>query len=70
MIVPEKLKGNKFKLVLMPRNRDYFARFQNSSELPQSSYGGDENPSVQRSKLDQLNAMRQEFDKFRDENQD
>lgn len=67
MIIPEKLKLNKFRLVLMPRNRDYFARYNNSSEIPDSAYGGDENPSIQRSKLDQLNAMRQDFDNFRKE---
>ena len=54
MVIPEKLKLNKFKLVVMPRNADYFARF-GSSTPSESVYGGDENPSRQESKLDQLN---------------
>lgn len=38
--VPEKLKLNKFKLVAIPKNRDYFARF-GFAKSPASSYSGD-----------------------------
>lgn len=51
--VPEKLKLNKFKLVAIPKNRDYFARF-GFAKSPASSYSGDLPASFNEDKIGSL----------------
>lgn len=53
MFVPKKLKLNRFKVVNLPSNKDYFARFGNRT-LPEQMFTGDEfAPSASR-KIDQI----------------
>lgn len=40
MFINDKMKVNKFKLVAIPRNRDYFGRLGNNA-CPESMYSGD-----------------------------
>lgn len=55
MFVSEKNKHNKFKLVHIPSNRDYFSRF-GFAGVP-DSFSGDQPGVDNRSKIDQIADM-------------
>lgn len=57
MYCPEKLKLNKFRLVSIPKNRDFFARLGGTRpSVPSGAFTGDDYiPSGMR-KIDQLSA--------------
>lgn len=57
MFVPEKNKLNKFKLVRIPKNREYFSRF-GAAVAPAAQYTGDDDPGlVSGRKIDQIADM-------------
>lgn len=60
MYVPAKLKLNKFRLVQIPENRDYFSRY-GFLQSPSSAYGGDNDlpPSSGMTKIEDIEAGRQ-----------
>lgn len=64
MLVPEKLKLNKFKLVKIPSNKDYFARVGLQSAGTPSQYTGDEMAVLDQSKIDQIRAADAEYAKY------
>lgn len=80
MWCPDELKLNKFKKVRIPKNSDYFARFQGRfPSIPNGQYSGDASmPSMNMSKIDQLefankadlNAIRREAAEARNEDAD
>lgn len=49
----EDLKVNKFKLVYIPKNRDYMSRL-GSVTVPPSAYSGDEEVHRQQNKVEDL----------------
>lgn len=55
MNIPDKLKLNRFKVVNIPSNKDYFQRF-GSRTMPESMYSGDEVAPVASRKIDQIAA--------------
>lgn len=59
MIIPEKLKLNKFRYVKLPRNADYFKRF-GPADCPDSAFSED-NFSTPRSKTEELAEL---YDKY------
>lgn len=66
MRIPEKLKLNKFRLVTIPHNASYFARFQPSS-MPASSFTGDESAPMGETKLGQMIETMKQLDEIRDD---
>lgn len=54
MYIPnEEMKVNKFKLVFIPKNRDYMSRF-GSVTAPASAFSGDAEVHRQQNKVDDL----------------
>lgn len=53
MNIPEKLKLNRFKVVNIPSNKDYFQRF-GSRTMPETMYSGDEVVPLASRKIDQI----------------
>lgn len=70
MLIPEKLKLNKFKLVKIPSNKDYFGRVGLQSSGLSSQYTGDEFGTPPQSKIDQIIDADREYSKFLSENKD
>lgn len=70
MVIPEKLKLNRFKLTVIPRPRAYFSRFGSVSPVS-SRYSGDESLPIIQSKIDSIVDIQRQIDeiqaKFRDE---
>lgn len=64
MFVPDKLKLNKFQLVRIPSNKDYFGRVGLTGTGPSSSYTGDEIAPMAQSKMDQIAETDAEYGKF------
>lgn len=61
MVIPEKMKHNRFRIVTIPKNRKYFERF-GFSPSPSSAFSGDEVlPSG--NKTDQLQQMMKKYEK-------
>lgn len=57
MYVPEKLKLNKFRVVQIPENRDYFSRF-GFLKSPDSAYTGDNDAPHTMTKIEEIEAGR------------
>lgn len=53
MRIPDKLKVNRFKIVNLPSNKDYFQRFGNRT-LPESLYTGDDVAPTNQRKIDSI----------------
>lgn len=70
MFVPEKLKLNKFKLVKIPSNRDYFGRVGLSSPGTASQYTGDDMALPPQSKIDQILEADKEYSDYLRSNSD
>lgn len=64
MLIPEKLKLNKFKLVKIPSNKDYFGRVGLQGVGTPSQYSGDDLASPQQSKLDQIIEADREYQQY------
>lgn len=64
MLIPEKLKLNKFKLVKIPSNKDYFGRVGLQSAGTPSQYTGDEMATPTQSKIDQILEADREYNHF------
>lgn len=64
MYVPEKLKLNKFRLVRIPRNREYFGKFGKVN--PSGSYA-DPDADVIPTFQQKLDAIAAEFEQYRSE---
>lgn len=62
-MIPEKLKVNKFKMVRIPSNKEYFARL-GSLEVSDKLYTGDEPAPMPQNKVDTL-ALMDELDRQR-----
>lgn len=64
MLIPEKLKLNKFKLVKIPSNKDYFGRVGLQSPGTPSQYTGDKMGTPAQSKIDQILEADREYNQF------
>lgn len=70
MRIPDKLKLNKFRLVMIPSTRDIFARF-GPREAPRAAFTGeDAEASYPQTKIDALHdaqmQLQEEFDRQRE----
>lgn len=70
MFVPEKLKLNRFKLVKIPSNRDYFGRVGLSSPGSPAQYTGDDLAVPPQSKIDQILDADKEYSDYLRSNSD
>lgn len=70
MLIPEKLKLNKFRLVKIPSNKDYFGRVGLQSAGSPSMYSGDELVFPVQNKVDQIVEADREYSKYLSENKD
>lgn len=70
MLVPDKLKLNRFKEVKIPTNKDFFARVGLGSVGTAGSYTGDDFAIPNQSKIDQILQADAEYSKFLSENKD
>lgn len=70
MLVPDKLKLNKFKLVKIPSNKDYFGRVGLQSVGTSVNYTGDELASPPQNKIDQILEADREYSKYLSDNKD
>lgn len=66
MLIPEKLKLNRFKLVKIPSNKDFFGRVGLQSAGNASLYTGDESAVFDQSKIDQIAQADAEYNKYLD----
>lgn len=64
MVIPEKLQLNKFKLVNIPSNKDYFGRVGLTSAGTPNLYSGDEFSRPEQSKVDQILEADREYSKY------
>lgn len=64
MLIPEKLKLNKFKLVKIPSNADYFGRVGLQSVGTPNLYTGDEIAVMPQNKIDQILEADQEYKQY------
>lgn len=63
MLVPNKLKLNRYRFVSIPKNRDYFAKYGNFNTL-QVNYTGDDVAPIGQSKLDQILEADAEYQQY------
>lgn len=55
MLIPDKLKLNRFRAVALPSNQDLYRRFGLSSgSVPSSQFSGDEEANFHQTKIDQI----------------
>lgn len=66
MIIPKKMKLNQFKVVRIPENKDYFARY-GASAMPESAYSGDNSSPMFADKIDNLAKGLEDYQQFCDE---
>lgn len=64
MYIPDKMKLNRFKLVRLPSNKDYFGRVGNQSTGSASMYSGDETAIFEQSKIDQIAQADNEYQQY------
>lgn len=64
MFVPDKLKLNRFKLVKIPSNKDYFGRVGLQSAGTASQYTGDEPAILPQNKIDQIAQADAEYNQY------
>lgn len=55
MYVDEKLKLNKFRVVNIPENKDYFSRY-GFLQMPANAYSGDDVSRMPGTKIDEIEA--------------
>lgn len=70
MLVPDKLKLNRFKEVKIPTNKDFFARVGLGSVGTAGSYTGDDFAIPNQSKIDQILQADAEYSKYLSDNKD
>lgn len=63
MLIPKKLKLNKFRHVDIPKNREYFARYGNFNTMD-INYTGDDVAPIGQSKIDQIMVADAEYRQY------
>lgn len=64
MFIPDKLKLNKFKLVHIPSNKEYFGRVGLQSAGTSAQYTGDDFACPVQSKIDEIAEADAEFSRY------